>query len=96
VEETFKQKLMGKMLKVTVLWVDAYTVDEWMSYEFAIRSCSDNWVVETTGYLLDETDEHITICHTYSPEQVCGLMHIPKGAIEKIIRHDKKTKTQKK
>ena len=76
------------MTKVYLEWLDAYSADPWQSFDNAKKSCEELCVCYTIGWLLEETEEHITICHTRNDEQVTGCLHIPKRGIVKRVNYD--------
>lgn len=62
-------------------WHDAYTYDSWDTEEGAIDMCKNMLPCHSVGWLLKETKDQITICHTFNPAMVMGSLHIPKGMI---------------
>ncbi len=72
------------MQKVYIEWYDAYTRDSWESKESVKEICSPMMKCKTIGFLLDESKEHVTICHTINPAMVMGLLHILVKCINKI------------
>ena len=71
------------MKKIEITWTDAYERYGWHTPEDSIESCKPLMLCKTVGFLLDEDDNQITVCHTYNPAMVMGCLHIPKGAIKK-------------
>jgi hypothetical protein len=67
---------------VLVQWLDAATEDGWTSVDDVKPH---KQLTLTTGFLLKETANIITLAHTYDPESdTCnGQMHIPKGMIKR-------------
>lgn len=72
------------MKRVEILWHDAYTRDSWEPVDEAVNVCKPLMLCKTIGWLLDEDDKHIAICHTFNASMVMGSLHIPKGMIKKI------------
>ena len=72
------------MKQVYIKWYDAYTVDSWQSIEEATEIMRNKYLVETIGWVLEETKKHISICHSYTKSQVMGALHIPRECIVKI------------
>jgi hypothetical protein len=70
--------------RIEVFWNDAYTYDPWEEKDSAIETCKPMMPCRTIGWLIDESKDHITICHTYNPKSVMGTLHIPKGCITKM------------
>jgi hypothetical protein len=77
------------MIKVYIEWNDAYTRDDWETLEDAIKLCKPMMLCKTIGWIINEDNNQITICHTYNPHMVMGNLHIPKGTIKKIKRYEK-------
>lgn len=79
-----QNNIMVKSVKVE--WVDSCTSNQnW----FLLSDKLDEDIIRITtyGFLIQETDEFITIAQNYGeePEQVCNLILIPKGCVKSII-----------
>ena len=77
-------------MKIVVIdWVDSVRAFDWTLMEDVDEKSLD---CVSVGFLLKETDEHITIAQNYGikPEQVCNLITIPKCSIRNIreIKHE--------
>ena len=70
-------------MRVTVLWLDTATIDEWIPRDDAIKEvCS---IVESTGWLLEDNSEYLILCHSKGRDgQVCGVLIIPKGCVVEV------------
>lgn len=68
---------------VEIDWVDSVRAFDWTLMEDVDEKSLD---CVSVGFLLKETDEHITIAQNYGikPEQVCNLITIPKCSIRNI------------
>ena len=76
------------MTRVYIEWHDAFSFDPWADEETATAYCNEPMLVQSTGWLLDETDKHITICHSHNKDsQVTGCIHIPIGCITKMKKY---------
>ena len=75
------------MKKIYIEWYDAYTRDGWESAEDAIKNCKSLMPCKTIGWLLNEDEKQITVCHTFNPSLVMGILHIPKCSIVKMKRY---------
>lgn len=73
--------------KIYLEWYDSYIRDSWESEEDAKSICAPLMVCRTIGWLFDEDKDQITICHTYNPFMVMGLLHIPKCCIKRLKRY---------
>ena len=72
------------MEKIVVIdWADSVRASDWTFIEDVDEKPVD---CISVGFLLKETDEHITIAQNYGikPEQVCNLITIPKCSIRNI------------
>jgi len=79
----------GKRKKVRIKWYDAYSIDSWKPLDVILEATEEPMLCNTVGYILQDTSEAITICHSFNEEnQVCGVIQIPKcsiqGKIEKL------------
>lgn len=72
--------------KIYVEWYDAYTRDSWQDEEGLKADCEPMMLCKTIGWLVDEDNAHITICHTYNPFMIMGSLHIPKCTIKRLKR----------
>lgn len=71
-------------MKIVVIdWVDSVRSFDWTLME-DVDEKSLNCI--SVGFLLKETDNHVTIAQNYGlkPEQVCNLITIPKCSINNI------------
>ena len=71
-------------MKIVVIdWVDSVRAFDWTLMEDVEEKSLD---CISVGFLLKETDRHITIAQKYciKPEQVCNLITIPKCSIRNI------------
>jgi len=75
------------MRKIYIEWYDAYSRDAWESAESIQKSCEPLMLCKTVGFLLNEDNNHLTICHTYNPFLVMGSLHIPKCSIKRLKRY---------
>lgn len=67
---------------VMIQWQDSFSMDYWQTRENAINSAKEPMTCRTVGYILNETVDSITVCHTINEEdQVCGVIQIPKRCI---------------
>lgn len=75
---------MKDVKMIYVEWVDSSHSSGWVAAEDAIKLAGD-FKCRTVGFLLVETDEHLTVVqtHTEDVKQVDGVMTIPKVAITK-------------
>lgn len=66
------------MTKIYVKWCDANSNAEWFTIEEALKWAeSEEWEVETIGFVLSKNDEYILLCQGYSGEICRGLLKIP-------------------
>ena len=77
-------------MKIVVIdWVDSVRAFDWTLIEDVDEKSLD---CISVGFLLKETDNHVTIAQNYGikPEQVCNLITIPKCSIRNImeIKHE--------
>ena len=71
-------------MKIVVIdWVDSVRAFDWTLIEDVDEKSLD---CISVGFLLKETDNHVTIAQNYGikPEQVCNLITIPKCSIRNI------------
>ena len=71
-------------MKIVVIdWVDSARAFDWTLMEDVDEKSLD---CISIGFLLKETDSHVTIAQNYGlkPEQVCNLITIPKCSIRNI------------
>ena len=71
-------------MKIVVIdWVDSIRAFDWTLIEDVDEKSLD---CVSVGFLLKETDKHVTIAQNYGlkPEQVCNLITIPKCSIRNI------------
>ena len=54
-------------------WMDRDDVGDW-------HGRTRVWSI---GFVIHETKRHVTLCHSYSEDEVCGVLCIPKSAILK-------------
>lgn len=68
---------------VVIDWVDSVRAFDWTLMEDVDEKSLD---CISVGFLLKETDKHITIAQNYGlkPEQVCNLITIPKCSVKDI------------
>lgn len=72
------------MKKIVIIdWADSVKASDWTFIEDVDEKPVD---CISVGFLLKETDNHITIAQNYGlkPEQVCNLITIPKCSIKNI------------
>ena len=65
-------------------WVDSHQSDGWTDVN-EIK----NWNLKVVSYglLLEETDETVTLSHSFSEDAIIGVIKIPKVAITKLVKH---------
>ena len=71
-------------MKIVVIdWVDSVRAFDWTLMEDVDEKSLD---CVSVGFLLNETEEHVTIAQNYGlkPKQVCNLITIPKCSIKNI------------
>lgn len=73
--------------KIYIEWYDAYSRDSWESEESIRESCGPMMLCKTMGWLIDEDEKHIVVCHTHNPYMVMGSLHIPKCTIKRLKRY---------
>lgn len=67
---------------ILIEWQDSYSMDYWQSKNNAIANSKEPMTCRTIGFILDEGDDSVTVCHTVNEEdQVCGVIQIPKKCI---------------
>ena len=83
------------MKRVTVYWKDSATSSMWRD-EVWYKKYSTPMTCETTGYLLVDKDDYVTIALTHAPgnRDITGSMAIPRGCITRIERLYPKKKTK--
>ena len=74
------------MKPVLVEWVDSVEVTGWRLLD-DIPPCT-TFPVRTMGWLIEESDEAITVAGSLGVDQACGMMRIPVVAIKRIINLD--------
>ncbi len=68
------------MKKVSLSWIDSIVGPEGWQFIEDIKERRPSKVC-TTGFLFAETDDYITIAHSYTKTQVQGRLMIPKCSI---------------
>jgi hypothetical protein len=69
---------------VTVCWADSTTYAGWQSIEYPRKP----QIIYSTGYLLQEDEDHITISSHVDPDgDTTDTMVIPRGCIKSLRRH---------
>jgi|SRR6478735_1256910 len=73
---------------VQVQWADSQSVGPW-HHENDLNDEYELPLVYTNGYLIQETDDYVTIAgsvifYENVSNQICGLMTIPRGCIRDI------------
>lgn len=70
----------SKTLKrVKVRWVDPTSFNGWLSladvedFKFSVKL--------TEGFLLEDTEERVTIAHTTSDNDALGVLYLPRGCV---------------
>lgn len=63
-------------------WVDSHTVDGWLDKDEVSKDCKASKIY-SVGYLVEETDEDITITTSYWDDEIMSPLTIPKSAILK-------------
>ena len=68
---------------ILIEWVDSVRAFDWTLIEDVNDKSLD---CISVGFLLNETEEHVTIVQNYGiePKQVCNLITIPKCSIKSI------------
>lgn len=66
-------------MPVMIRWVDSTSRFGWFSRDTIKADC--DLLVETLGYLIDETDDSYLVTMSFSADQVDSPMQIPKGAV---------------
>jgi hypothetical protein len=70
---------------VVITWEDSFSMDNWQTRQGAIANTERPMTCQTIGFVLKESKDTITVCHTANEEdQVCGVMQIPRRCIVKI------------
>ena len=71
-----------RLIKVT--WEDACELDgsPWIFNE---EVQADSCVVVQVGFVLEDTDKHIVLTHSYTRDQVARRNLVPKGMITELI-----------
>ena len=69
------------MKKAEITWYDAYTLDAWQPINEAKEMMANKYTVTTIGWVMEENEKYISICHSYTSVQVMGCLHIPKECI---------------
>jgi hypothetical protein len=70
--------------RVYIEWYDAYTLDSWQPVKEATEMLQHKYIVKTTAWLLEETEGFVSVCHSHTPVQIMGCLHIPKECIVKM------------
>ncbi len=68
--------------RVRVKWTDAAGYHGWQSLDFRPGPAP----CETIGYLVERTDEYITVAHTMSDEGMADVVVIPKRCLISVGR----------
>ena len=81
------------MMKVVkVKWVDAQCLEEWMDHEESEEYCQEEPAPSfTVGFLISESNTHVSVAQTYDEEHAVNLWKIPRGmivSIEVINEHE--------
>lgn len=71
---------------VYVEWIDSHASDGCMWTDVESIKHWDLSVI-SYGLLLEETDDTISLAHSFSADAILGVIKIPKVAITKIVRH---------
>jgi len=75
---------------IYIEWVDSESFSYWRSIKNTIEDNKNPSIVKTVGYLLDENDHHILVCHSFDEanDMIIGVIKIPKKCIlrKKIIK----------
>jgi len=70
------------MTHVKITWRDSHAWSSgWMTVEEALKKTKNVEPITSTGYVLDEDGEYITIAQNVSKDNVSMLYKIPKKAI---------------
>ena len=71
---------------VSIDWHDAWSYDEQCNIDVAEVRCMKPLNVKTLGFLVVEDENCIVVARDLLQEdnKVCGILHIPKGWIDKI------------
>jgi hypothetical protein len=70
---------MPKNKMISVRWRDSTSWDNWRSLPL---DDSELIVIETVGYVIEETDDRVVVAHSGSSAKHChGLSAIPKSTI---------------
>lgn len=81
-EELFS--LIPRRRLVEVWWLDSHGRDGWTKYGDPVDPRAA--ACKTVGYVLDETDEFLTVASSIGDDQFCQEMSIPKGCVRKVRR----------
>ena len=80
-----QKKIARKLLLVK--WFDTYSDDRWKHIDYAIDWGGDRLIIQSVGWLIDETDKHILLAGGISElDDVHLLIHIPKSNIIQKIK----------
>lgn len=76
------------MDRVYIQWVDSSTpaAHGWIPIDEVADFPS--LTIETVGFLFKETDDYCTVVSSIHPDEVQGVMTIPKIAMKEMIRYD--------
>ena len=70
-----------KIIKIE--WYDSFSLDAWQRETTAVDSVQEPMLCHTIGWFLCETDDIISVCHSFNDDnQVCGVIQIPKCSIK--------------
>lgn len=77
------------MKLIYIEWQDCAYKQGWSTKEKAIEWAKDGgWHIRQIGFLLDETEDYVLLCDSWSPEddwknkEYTGLVKVPKGWIK--------------
>lgn len=78
------------MQRVTIKWIDAECQeDRWNDIDESREACLDNLQpCYTSGYLLHEHPQHITVTLTVGGDSCGPHITIPRGCIVEIKKHE--------
>jgi len=78
------------MQRVTVKWIDAECQeDRWNDIDEAREACLENLEpCFTSGYLLHEHPQHVTVTLTIGGDSCGPHLTIPRGCIVEIVKHE--------
>ena len=65
-----------------VVWEDAYSHEDWASIQEA--KSHEKCIVNSVGWLIDESDEHVTIVQSFSDNEARSRFTIPKVFIQSM------------